>query len=100
MTFDDVLERMAAIHRAKNADYGSSYTLAALLGIPVHVGLLVRMTDKLAPAAWLKGRPHRWRGRHCRTTLLDLANYAVLALLSLQEKDSENEKNQVFTTRS
>jgi len=33
-TFDDVLRRMAAIHQAKDADYGSSYNLApALLGI-------------------------------------------------------------------
>jgi hypothetical protein len=28
MTFANILERMAAIHRAKNADYGSSYNLA------------------------------------------------------------------------
>jgi len=43
MTFDTVLERMAAIHRAKNADYGASYDLAPqLLNIPAHVGILVR----------------------------------------------------------
>jgi hypothetical protein len=28
MAFDTILERMAAIHRANNADYGSSYNLA------------------------------------------------------------------------
>ncbi len=60
MTFDSVLERMAAIHRAKNADYGSSYNLApALLGIPAHVGLLVRMTDKLSRACHLAQGQHQ-----------------------------------------
>ena len=54
MTFGIILERMAEIHKAKNADYGSSYNLApALLGIPAHVGILVRMTDKLARACKL-----------------------------------------------
>jgi len=38
---DTLLSRMAAIHRAKDADYGASYDLApALLGIPAHVGLM------------------------------------------------------------
>jgi len=31
MTFDAVLERMAAIHQAKNADYGNSFELSAQL---------------------------------------------------------------------
>lgn len=54
MSFETVLDRMAAIHRAKNADYGSSYDLAPqLLNIPTHVGILVRMTDKLARACRL-----------------------------------------------
>ena len=67
-TFDAVLRRMAAIHKAKNADYGSSYHLVpALLGIPAHVGILVRITD----------------------TLLDLANYAVLAILALESPPGE-----------
>ena len=64
MTCDDVLERMAAIHKAKNIDYGSSYNLApALLGIPAHVEILVRMTDKLARACWPKARPPRCKTR-------------------------------------
>lgn len=88
MTFDTILERMAAIHKAKNADYGSSYNLApALLGIPAHVGLLVRMTDKLARACRLaQGQAPQVEGEALQDTLLDLANYAVLAILALEEK--------------
>jgi hypothetical protein len=86
MNFSDVLERMAAIYQAKSADYGSSYNLApALLGIPAHVGLLVRMTDKLARACRLaQGRDPQVKDEALADTLLDLANYAVLALLSLE----------------
>lgn len=85
-TFESVLERMAAIHRAKNADYGSSYNLApALLGIPAHVGLLVRMTDKLSRACKLaQGQAPQVEVEALEDTLLDLANYAVMAVLSLK----------------
>jgi hypothetical protein len=88
MTFETILKRMAAIHKVKNADYGSSYNLAsALLGIPAHVGLLVRMTDKLARACRLaQGQTPQVEGEALQDTLLDLANYAVLAMLALQEK--------------
>lgn len=86
MTFDAVLDRMAAIHRAKNADYGSSYDLALqLLNIPAHVGILVRITDKLARACRLaQGQEAQVKGEALADTLLDLANYAVLALVALE----------------
>ena len=85
-TFESILGRMAAIHRAKNADYGSSYNLAPmLLGIPAHVGLLVRMTDKLARACKLtQGEAPQVEGEALEDTLIDLANYAVLAILSIK----------------
>jgi hypothetical protein len=90
MTFDDILVRMAAIYKAKNADYGSSYNLApALLGIPAHVGLLVRMTDKLARACRLaQGQVPQVEGEALKDTLLDLANYAVLAILALAAREA------------
>ena len=51
MTFQAVLQEMAAIHKAKNSDYGDSYKLSArLLGRPVVEGLLHRMCDKLSRA--------------------------------------------------
>ena len=91
MTFDTVLERMAAIHRAKNADYGASYDLAPqLLNIPAHVGILVRITDKLARACRLaQGQEAQVKGEALADTLLDLANYAVLALVALERDRSK-----------
>jgi hypothetical protein len=88
MTFEAILERMSAIHEAKNADYGSSYNLApALLGIPAHVGILVRMTDKLARACRLsQGQAPQVEGEALADTLLDLACYSVLAILAVEGK--------------
>jgi hypothetical protein len=86
MTFETVLERMADIHEAKNADYGNSFELAAdLLGRPVVEVLLSRMTDKLARACNLvqRGRA-KVADESLADTLLDLANYAALAVVALQ----------------
>lgn len=86
MTFGDILERMAAIHKAKNSDYGNSYELSArLLGRPVVEGLLHRMSDKLARACKLaQGQAAQVQDEALTDTLLDLANYAVLAILALE----------------
>lgn len=86
MTFEMVLEQMKAIHQAKNSDYGKSYELSArLLNQPVIVGLLHRMTDKLFRVCNLatgSGEP-QVKDEVLTDTLLDLANYAVLGILSL-----------------
>ncbi len=86
ITFDDVLRRMTAIHLAKNADYGNSYELSArLLGRPVVEGLLHRMSDKLARACKLaQGQAPQVQDEALTDTLLDLANYAVLAILAIE----------------
>ncbi len=85
--FEAVLLQMAAIHEAKNTDYGNSYELSAkLLGQPVVTGLLHRMTDKLARACNLaQGNSPAVRDEKLADTLLDLANYAILAILALDK---------------
>ena len=86
--FEQVLERMAAIQEAKNADYGSSFELAAgLLGRPVVEVLLSRMTDKLARACNLVQRGEaRIPDESLADALLDLANYAAQAVVALQRQ--------------
>lgn len=88
MTFEGILEHMAAVHRAKNADYGNSYELSAqLLGRPVVEGLLHRMSDKLARACRLvQGQAAQVEDEALTDTLMDLANYAVLAILAIEGK--------------
>jgi hypothetical protein len=86
MTFEDILQRMAEIHRAKSADYGNSYELSAhLLGRPVVEGLLHRMSDKLARACRLaQGHDPQVQDEALADTLLDLANYSVLAIVAIE----------------
>jgi hypothetical protein len=90
MTFETILNHMATVYQAKNNDYGSSYKLApALLGIPVHVGLLVRMTDKIARACKLaQGQEAQVKDESLTDTLVDLANYAVLAVMAVESEKS------------
>ncbi|MDD3582243.1 MAG: nucleotide modification associated domain-containing protein [Desulfobacca sp.] len=85
MKFGNILNEMAAIHEAKNADYGNSFELSArLLNQPIVVGLLHRMTDKLARACHLAGGADpQVKDEALRDSLLDLANYSVLAILAL-----------------
>jgi len=91
MAFETILERMAAIHQAKNVDYGNSYELSArLLGRPVVEGLLHRMSDKLARACkFAQGQKAQVQDETLTDTLLDLANYAVLAILALESPGGE-----------
>jgi len=88
-----VLKKMALIHRAKNTDYGNSFELAAaMLKRPVAEVLLSRMTDKLARACNLVSRNGKAavKDESLADTLLDLANYAVLAVVALQKGNQED----------
>ncbi len=91
-SFHEILDKMSAVHKAKNADYGQSYNLVPqLLGIPAHVGILVRMTDKLARACRLaQGRNPQVADESLVDTLLDLAIYAVLAIMTLTKEKQQN----------
>ncbi len=73
-TFDTILDHMAAIHRAKSADYGSSYELSAqLLGRPVVEGRLTRMCDKISRACRLtQGHDPQVKDEALTDTLLGL----------------------------
>ncbi|AEB08422.1 DUF1599 domain-containing protein [Desulfobacca acetoxidans] len=88
MTFEMVLKQMQAVHEAKNADYGNSFELAAdLLGRPVVEVLLSRMIDKVSRAANLvRSGQAAVADESLADTLLDLANYSVLAMLALRDR--------------
>jgi hypothetical protein len=89
MTFDEVLQKMAATHKSKNADYGNSFELAAtLLGRPTVEVLLSRICDKVSRACNLvkSGRP-MVTDESLADSLLDLSVYSILAILSLEKDD-------------
>lgn len=84
-TFEEITRRMNETYSAKNQDYGNSYELSArLLNRPVVEGLLTRMCDKISRACRLAGGADpQVKDEALSDTLLDLANYAVLAVLAL-----------------
>ena len=87
ITFDDILTQMLHTYKAKNADYGNSFdkTLNEF-GL---VASVVRLTDKMERIKSLIKSDAKVLDEKIDDTLLDMANYAVLTLLWLRNKDSD-----------
>lgn len=86
-TFEDILTQMLHTYKAKNADYGNSFdkTLNEF-GL---VASVVRLTDKMERIKSLIKSDAKVLDEKIDDTLLDMANYAVLTLLWLRNKDSD-----------
>ncbi len=89
--FDELLMEMKAIHDAKRSDYApgdelGNFRLAELAGVPAWVGILVRLTDKVSRAcSFAKTGQFTVKEEGLSDTLLDLANYALLCLITYEE---------------
>jgi hypothetical protein len=90
--FNKILNEAAAIVAVKNADYGNAddpfanFKGATALGIPVEVGMLVRMSDKFIRIRNLLDRPAA-TDESVRDTLIDLANYSLILAVWLEQKE-------------
>jgi hypothetical protein len=94
--FYELLDEMGELHSRKNQDYADSesdplrnFREAEGLGISAFQGTLVRISDK-----WIRIRNLASRDRgpavvdeSIRDTLLDLANYALIALILHEEQE-------------
>ena len=89
ITFEEILETMLSTYKAKNADYGSSFdkTLNEF-GL---VASVVRLNDKMERIKSLIKSDAKVLDEKIDDTLLDMANYAVLTLLWLRNKDFNND---------
>ena len=98
MTRDQFLARLAelydanlAIAKTKNADYADddpfkNFRQCEHLGLaPVGVGIAVRMSDKLARISNLLSRPAEVADESVGDTLSDLANYAMILRVWLEQ---------------
>jgi hypothetical protein len=96
----DLFRRCLEIAEAKNADYANeddpfqNFRGVEVLGISVEDGFLTRMSDKLARVSNLVRRDPVVADESVLDTLSDLANYAVLLRVYLEEKRAEP----VYTT--
>ena len=92
LRYTKIVNEMHEIYKAKNADYGDSVHDTFLkYGL---LSFLVRMEDKISRlrSLTLKGeKEQRVKNESIRDTLQDLANYAILAIIELDEQaDTKN----------
>ena len=82
----EILNKMFDIHIAKDHDYAGEDYLSNLkgserLGIPAWKGTLIRIEDKIARLENFAKTEQLLVDESVEDTLLDLANYAILALI-------------------
>jgi len=92
--FYDLCDRLKAMHESKSTDYGcpsgkdplaNIRNGATFVGIPAWQGAMVRLSDKVTRLATFNATG-RLGHEGVEDTLLDLASYALLALLLYQEE--------------
>lgn len=83
-THKDICDYLHNLYITKNSDYGGSVTdTYRKFGLN---SFLVRMTDKLnRVTALTNGKEQKVLDEKIEDTLLDLANYAILAVIELKE---------------
>jgi len=92
--FHDTLQVMGALHDRKQADYGRSDDPFANVrasedfGIAGWVGAVVRANDKMRRLQ-AAARGSQMKNESVEDSLLDLAVYAVIALLLFQEENEQ-----------
>ena len=95
--FYKLLEEMRRIHDAKNSDYSraddhlSNFRMCENFGIPSWLGVMVRISDKFSRIARLsskmmEGKEAEVKDESIEDTLIDLANYCLIAVVLLEER--------------
>jgi len=93
--FYELLDEMAATHEKKNAGYAgasddplANFRISERLGIPASKGCLVRWSDKVERVFNLVDDPENDKvNESLKDTLLDLANYCLIALILIEEEE-------------
>ena len=84
--FGKILDEMFCLHQKKNADYGDSFTkLYKTFGEPYAFGHIVEKVERLK-SLYKNGK---LENESVRDSLIDLANYAVMTIVEL---DNQNRK--------
>lgn len=85
--FNEITVKMAETYKAKNHDYGNSFSKSiSEFGL---VAAVVRLNDKmerLKSLAKIGSDEIKVKDESIKDTLLDLANYAVMTLVELETK--------------
>ena len=86
--FEDVTIIMRNLYEKKNMDYGDSFSKSfAKWGLPMSC---IRLGDKLNRLeSFAKGKEMQVADESVVDTLMDLANYAIMTILEIQNKQEE-----------
>lgn len=83
--FKAITTKMSELYKAKNHDYGDAFGQTfAELGI---ISAITRISDKTNRLKSLATKDQRVDDERIEDTLMDLANYAVMTLIELQDND-------------
>ena len=91
--FLSVLNELRVIHAKKSADYGLGEDFLANVrasegwGIPAWVGSMIRANDKVIRLQSLRSKGYL-ANEPARDALLDLASYAIIALVLMDEEEN------------
>ncbi len=92
---------MERIHNAKNAGYAgadnedalANFRMSERLGISAFMGCLVRITDKFIRITNLARKlSNEQVGESIKDTLIDLANYCLIAICLYEEEETARDK--------
>ena len=87
-------EEIKALHKKKGEDYGedldpfANLRSAEAFGLPAHIGVLVRMEDKMRRLRTF-AKKGKLANESVEDAFLDLANYAMLGLALFREQKGE-----------
>ena len=90
---EELYERNVEIVYKKNSDYANTddpffnFKVCASLGIPVEIGFIVRMIDKVSRVKNLIDRDAKVSDESMLDSLSDLANYAMLFRMYIETKN-------------
>lgn len=96
--FYELLEEMKRTHDAKRHDYASTEDVFAnfrhceIAGIPAWKGVCVRISDKFSRImGFAKKGKLKVKDESVKDTLIDMANYALIALILYEEQNGDDE---------
>lgn len=96
--FFAILDEIRDIHIKKSFDYGTGDDFLANVrasegwGIPAWVGTMIRANDKIIRLQSLLSKG-KLENESARDSLIDLASYAIIALILMEEEESEKEES-------
>ena len=89
--FRQMTDEMANLYEKKNADYGDSFgDTYQRLGLVSAVTRIQDKCNRLCNLAVNKGG-QQVKDESIRDTLIDMANYAIMTLIELDEEATENQ---------